>query len=182
MFSLVIATILGPCPQCLPRHALGVLLYGCIPHAYVDNCATLQPISSVRLQHIVRDRTGVKRRCQLSLGTRRAQAVARGDAVTVGQAWQQVQAGRLQPDIDSLNTLLKRAPSQYPPLLHPTRSLQPSSSNNTLIQIPKPQSPWVLLRKEFCHMSGDAVKAAHLQPNPYNPNLFEFCCAGSFAA
>ena len=58
--------------------------------------------------------------CRLSLETINlsptlcAQAVARGDAVTVGQAWQQVQAGKVQPDIDSLNTLLKCAPSPTP--------------------------------------------------------------------
>lgn len=78
---------------------------------------------------------GFWRRCQLSHGTRRAQAVARGDAVTVGQAWQQVQAGKVQPDIDSLNTLLKCAPSQQPPLLHLT-SLSPAKlSIHTLIPI-----------------------------------------------
>ena len=35
------------------------------------------------------------------------QAVESGDAETVGQAWQAVKAGSVQPDIDSLNTLLK---------------------------------------------------------------------------
>ena len=35
------------------------------------------------------------------------QAVASGDADAVGQAWQAVKAGSVQPDIDSLNTLLK---------------------------------------------------------------------------
>ena len=36
-----------------------------------------------------------------------SQAVESGDAETVGQAWQAVKAGSVQPDIDSLNTLLK---------------------------------------------------------------------------
>ena len=35
------------------------------------------------------------------------QAVENGDADKVGQAWQAVKAGAVQPDIDSLNTLLK---------------------------------------------------------------------------
>lgn len=39
------------------------------------------------------------------------QAVATGDAVTVGQAWQQVRLGDVRPDVDSLNTLLKCAPA-----------------------------------------------------------------------
>lgn len=38
---------------------------------------------------------------------RAAQAVATGDAVTVGQAWQQVASGDVAPDVESLNTLLK---------------------------------------------------------------------------
>ena len=91
----------------------------------------LQFISSVCLQREAHD-LGVKRLFQRSLSTRRAQAVVRGDAVTVGQAWQQVQAGRVQPDIDSLNTLLKCASRQQPPLPHPIPSLQPSRSNHTL--------------------------------------------------
>jgi len=44
---------------------------------------------------------------------RAAQAVATGDAVTVGQAWQQVASGDVAPDVDSLNTLLKCRP--HPP-------------------------------------------------------------------
>ena len=33
-----------------------------------------------------------------------------GDADTMGQAWQAVKTGSVQPDIDSLNTLLKCVP------------------------------------------------------------------------
>ena len=35
------------------------------------------------------------------------QAVVNGDALTVGQAWQEVQAGAVEPDIDALNLMLK---------------------------------------------------------------------------
>lgn len=35
------------------------------------------------------------------------QAVETGDADGMGQAWQAVRTGSVQPDIDSLNTLLK---------------------------------------------------------------------------
>ena len=37
------------------------------------------------------------------------QAVENSDAVTVGQAWLEVRHGTVQPDIDSLNALLKYA-------------------------------------------------------------------------
>ncbi len=35
------------------------------------------------------------------------QAVETGDADTMGQAWQAVKTGSVQPDIDSLNVLIK---------------------------------------------------------------------------
>ena len=35
------------------------------------------------------------------------QAVANGDAETVGQAWRDVKSGNVKPDIDSLNQLLR---------------------------------------------------------------------------
>ncbi|KAK9845448.1 hypothetical protein WJX81_006660 [Elliptochloris bilobata] len=46
--------------------------------------------------------------CELAtFNDRLHEAVAKGDAVTVGQAWQQVRGGDVRPDVDSLNTLLK---------------------------------------------------------------------------
>lgn len=44
-----------------------------------------------------------------------AQAVESGEAITVGQAWQEVHVGAGQPDvdIDSLNAMLKCAPAHW---------------------------------------------------------------------
>ena len=56
------------------------------------------------------------------------QAVAKGDAVTLGQAWQQVRVGDVQPDVDSLNHASEvRAARWRPNFYEPICPLQKSA-------------------------------------------------------